>query len=217
MKTLHQQTSEFTESFVAEVPAEALATMNQAKDDLEKTGIVATSLQVGDEAPNFTLPNHQGEPTNLKSLLQKGPVVISFYRGGWCPYCNLQLAALQQALPEIQATGASFVAITPETPDHTLTTAQKHALEFTVLSDARNAVAQQFGLKFVVAENLRPLYASFGIDLPATNGDDTFTLPLPATFVIGTDQKVTYRFVDHDYSQRAEPADIVQALSKSSA
>ena len=208
MKTLHQQISEFTESFVAEVPAEDLATMNQAKDDLEKTGIVATSLQVGDEAPNFTLPNHQGEPTNLKSLLQKGPVVISFYRGGWCPYCNLQLAALQQALPEIQATGASFVAIT---------TAQKHALEFTVLSDARNAVAQQFGLKFVVAENLRPLYASFGIDLPATNGDDTFTLPLPATFVIGTDQKVTYRFVDHDYSQRAEPADIVQALSKSSA
>lgn len=212
MTRLQAQLDATQTAFRSQVPTEVLAKIDKAMHDLTSSDILNGSLQVGDFVPDFTLPNHQGEFRQLSSLLKKGPLVISFYRGGWCPYCNLELAALQAILPEIKACGAGLIAITPETPDHSLNTAEKNDLSFEVLSDQGNAVARQFGLEFVVAEELRPIYQSFGLDIPAFNGDASFTLPIPATYVVGSDGKVIYKFADVDYSKRAEPGDLLNAL-----
>lgn len=196
----------------AKVPPEALALIKRGTEELIESGIVDRSLKVGDVVSDFALPNAVGNTIQLEQLLAMGPVVISFYRGQWCPFCNLELQALQQALPDIKASGASLVAISPQTPDNTLTTAQKHSLTFEVLSDAGNKVARQFGLVFQVPEYLRPVYQNFGVDLPAFNGDRTFELPIPATYAIAPDRRVAYSFVEPDYMKRLEPADIVTVL-----
>ena len=198
--------------FLAQVPTETAGTMGQATQDLIQSGIVDRSIAVGQAAPNFKLPNVTGHQIELQALLQQGPVVISFYRGQWCPYCNLELRALQQVLPEIQALGATLVAISPQTPDHSLSTVEKNELTFEVLSDVGNQVARDYGLVFQLPEQLRPIYQGFGIDLPAHNGDRTFELPIPATYVIGTHGLVIHGFVDPDYTQRLEPEEILNAL-----
>ncbi|MDQ6960345.1 MAG: peroxiredoxin-like family protein [Mariprofundaceae bacterium] len=149
---------------------------------------------------------------HLADALEQGAVGLSFYRGGWCPYCNLELQALQQALPEIQSLGAQLVAVSPETPDNSLSTAEKHSLAFTVLSDQGNRVAKDFGIVFTLPEALRPVYAQFGIDLPAWNGDDSFELPMPATYVIGRNGIILDGFVNTDYTQRMEPERILDIL-----
>lgn len=133
---------------------------------------------------------------------------------GWCPYCNIELRALQAALPEISAHEATLVAVSPETPDQSLSTAEKNSLEFSVLSDLGNRVAREYGLVFTLPESLRPVYADFGIDIPTRNGDDSFDLPVPATYVIDQNGNVRFAFVNADYRQRAEPSDILSSLSK---
>ena len=198
----------------ANMPADVRAVMAAAAENLENSGITDNSLNTGDTIPTFALPNATGKTVSIQHLLKQGPVVISFYRGGWCPYCNLELRALQQALPQIQAQGANLVAISPETPDNSLSTAEKHSLEFEVLSDAHNQVARQFGLVFAIPEALREVYQSFGVDLPASNGDDSFELPIPATYIVSTDGTVIEAFVDTDYRQRQDPEDIIQALKQ---
>jgi peroxiredoxin len=213
MKSLQSQLDQIRVNSESRLPAETSAIMKQDAENLASSDILARNLKVGDMAPDFTLPNHKGETWQMSTALRNGPVVISFYRGGWCPYCNLELAALQAVLPEMKAAGASLIAISPESPDHTLSTADKNKLDFDVLSDHGNAVAKQFGLEFVVPEHLRPIYASFGLDLPAVNGDASFTLPLPATYVVAANGKVIYQFSDTDYVRRAEPADVLKALA----
>ncbi len=188
--------------------------MDKATEDLVKSGIADRSLKVGDRVSEFTLTNAVGKEITLRSLLAEGPVVISFYRGQWCPYCNLELRALQKALPEIIANGASLVAISPQTPDNSLSTAEKNELTFEVLSDVGNKVAREFGLVFTLPEELRPIYEGFGVDLLAHNGDKTFELPLPATYVVAADGKVISAFVDPDYTKRLEPEEIVAALGE---
>ena len=188
--------------------------MDKATEDLVKSGIADRSLKVGDRVSEFTLTNAIGKEITLRSLLAAGPVVISFYRGQWCPYCNLELRALQKALPEIIANGASLVAISPQTPDNSLSTAEKNELTFEVLSDVGNKVAREFGLVFTLPEELRPIYEGFGVDLLAHNGDKTFELPLPATYVVAADGKVISAFVDPDYTKRLEPEEIVAALGE---
>jgi peroxiredoxin len=131
----------------------------------------------------------------LSDLLQHGPVVVAFYRGGWCPYCNLELRALQKSLPEIEKLGAQLVAISPQTPDSSLSTQQKDKLRFQVLSDKHSAVARQFGLVFTLPEEIRTIYKGFGHDLAVRNGDDSFELPFPATYVIGQDRIIRFAFV----------------------
>lgn len=194
------------------MPEEAKAVMDQATADLQQSDIVNRALAKGDAIPAFELPNALGQTVSSQTLLAAGPLVISFYRGGWCPYCNLELRALQQALPEIQAAGATLVAISPEAPDNSLSTIEKQDLTFEVLSDRGNQLARQFGLVFALPESLRPIYAAFGIDLPAYNGDTTFELPVPATYVVDTSGKIIHSFVDVDYTQRLAPEVIVEAL-----
>lgn len=170
------------------------------------------ALGEGDRAPAFNLLGADGGRVNMDELLAKGPVVLTFYRGAWCPYCNTELRLLQAALPEIENAGASLVAVSPQTPDGSMTMRDKQDLKFPVLSDPGNEVARQYGLVFAVGEEVAERYRLSGIDLAAINGDNSFELPIPATYVIGTDGVIRYAFVDADYRVRAAPDAVVSAL-----
>ncbi|NMF84249.1 peroxiredoxin-like family protein [Nodosilinea sp. P-1105] len=210
--TLTQDLANLAAQMQTQLPEAAKAEMAKAAQNLLESGIADNSLSTGDRIPEITLPDATGQLVSVSKLLKSGPVVISFYRGGWCPFCNLELRALQQALPEIQALGAALVEITPETPDNSLSTTEKHHLSFPVLSDQGNRVAQSFGLVFTVPEPLRPIYQSMGIDLPAYNGDDSFELPLPATYVVGRDGVIAHGFVNANYQKRQDPEGILMVL-----
>lgn len=212
MSNLRQTIAEYDTAKAQRVPAPVLQTMAEATQQLETMGIADRSLKTGDQVPDFVLPNHLGEPRRLIELLADSVVVLNFYRGGWCPYCNMELHALQQALPEIRATGAELVAISPELPDKSLDTQARHALEFDVLSDRGNHVSEAFGLAFELPEQLRPIYTSLGIDIPAFNGDASFMLPVPATYVIDSDRTIRFHFVNADYTRRLEPDELLRTL-----
>lgn len=212
LESLQNQLAKHAQEFAAKVPDELRQTMKEAGHKVADFVARLKTLGEGDQAVRFALPDAKGETVELDELLQQGPVVVTFYRGGWCPYCNIELRALQAALPEMRELGASLVAVSPQTPDQSLSTSEKNELEFSVLSDVGNKVAREFGLVFSLPESLRPIYAQFGIDIPAHNGDDSFELPVPATFVIDRDGQIKYAFVNADYQQRAEPSEIVAAL-----
>ena len=144
----------------------------------------------------------------------RGPVALVFYRGAWCPYCNIHLRALQAALPEMQALGASLIAISPQAPDESLSNMEKQELAFDVLSDRGCDVAGAYGVAFALAEELRPIYGALGIALPEKNAADDWRLPIPATFVIGADGRIAFADVDADYRNRAEPDDILATLTR---
>lgn len=198
----------------AKVPSDILAIMEQTTSQLIASHIAKKALALGDHVNNFSLPDQHGQITQLNELLKAGPVVISFYRGGWCPYCNLELKALNDLLPDFNAQGAQLLAISPQLPDASLNTAQKNDLAFTVLSDQGNAVAEQFGLVFTLDERLIPIYKNFSLDVPKSNGDDSYRLPLPATYVINQHGKIVYAFITEDYTQRAEPSDVLNSLKE---
>ncbi len=172
----------------------------------------APGLAVGDRAPDFTLPDALGRPLSLADLLAEGPAVVTFYRGEWCPYCNLQLHALQAALPAIRELGASLVAISPQAPDHSLSLTEKHALAFPVLSDL-DQVIRSYRVQFTLAGDLEDLQVNVFQNDPADqNADHSRSLPVPAVFVIDQDSVVRAAFVSADWRIRAEPADIIAAL-----
>ena len=198
--------------FLAKVPPEIASVMMQATRALDLENLPARAVAVGRTVPDFSLPDAHGKLVSLSTLLTRGPVVISFYRGGWCPYCNLELRALNQCLDDIRALGADLVAISPQTPDHSLSTSEKQNLRFPVISDKGNVVARSYGLVFTLPERLRPIYQSFGIDVPASNGDATWELPLPATYVVDQRGVVRADFLNADYTRRMEPADVIAAL-----
>lgn len=175
----------------------------------------AQGLKVGDKAPLFSLKNHLGKTVELRSLLGKGKVIISFYRGEWCAYCNLEIKALQDRLSDFQTLGASLIAITPESADHSLSIVKKHQLKFPVLTDLGSIVAKTYKLVFELSEEANTIYEKFGIHVEKRNADHSRTLPVPATFVIGEDRIIKYAFVDADYSNRAEPEEIVAVLKQS--
>ncbi len=210
--TLKVELDAFRSSFMSNAPAEVREAMTRADMELAASGIARRAIKAGDLAPDIRLPDARGGQVRLRELLAKGPVVVSFYRGGWCPYCNLELRALQNALPAIRQLGAELVAISPQTPDESLSTAEKSELAFAVLSDTGSATAKAYGIAFDLAEELRPIYTRFGHSLPDKNGDDSWVLPIPATYVIDTKGVVVLAFVDVDYRNRLEPAEILSAL-----
>lgn len=196
---------------------ERLATMEAATAQLRASGIEDRALKTGAKAPDAPLVNARNQPVRLGSLLAQGPAVIVFYRGGWCPYCNLTLRAWQALLPRMRAAGARVIAITPETPDKSLSTAEKNALQFEVLSDPELRAAAAFGLAFELPPDLQALYLQNGNDLRVINGGGQWSLPVPATFVVGGDGVLRYAHVDADYRNRAEPADALAALEQAAA
>lgn len=199
-------------SVASMAPAPVLTILNDSVQIVASSGLAGRAVGVGDKAPDFDLPGPNGARVRLADLLFDGPVVVSFYRGGWCPYCNLELRALQAALPEITGLGATLVAISPESPDSSLSTAEKDELTFSVLSDAGSATSRTYGLVYSVDAAMREVLVGFGNDLTKINGTDSWELPIPATYVIGTDGTIAYAFADADYRRRSEPADVVAAL-----
>lgn len=192
-----------------DLPKETQEMYQRALNALEASGIAERALGEGDTAPDFELPNAVGQPVQLSEQLQKGPVILSFYRGQWCPFCNLELQALQAAMDEVKGAGATLVAVSPNKPDTTLTTVEKHGLTFPVLSDHDNRVARQYGLVFEMTQENIDSYREKGRDVPAMNGTDRWELPIPATYVIDTDQVIRYAFVDVNHRRRAEPSEVV--------
>ncbi|MDC9496485.1 MULTISPECIES: peroxiredoxin-like family protein [unclassified Pseudoalteromonas] len=173
----------------------------------------ANALNLDQSAPRFELPNQHGEQVLLDELLAKGPVVITFYRGSWCPYYNLQLKALQSRLPEIHALGAQLVAISPQAPDGSMSENDIRNMDFVVLSDQNADVAASYGVAWQVpAFLLDHMREDRGLDLESLNNGNGSILPIPATFVLDSEGKVTWRYVDVDYRTRSEPQDIINAL-----
>ncbi|MDO1501627.1 peroxiredoxin-like family protein [Winogradskyella maritima] len=196
----------------SKIPTETLAVMDKATNILVEEGISKQAIQIGEKFPKFVLKNAKSETISSSHLLKNGPLVISFYRGGWCPYCNIELKALQAALPEFKSKGANLVAISPETPDNSLSTAEKNELSFEVLTDEDNLLAKQIGLVFQLPKEIQSIYDNFGIDVAKHNENDKFELPVAATFVVNKDGIVTYRYVNEDYTKRAEISEIIEAL-----
>lgn len=212
--TLHDRIEAFNRELQKQAPAEVVQTIGAAVRELVTAGVGASAPKVGQLAPGFTLPDALGRPIALAHLLREGPVVVTFYRGQWCPYCDLQLRAYQEVLPQITALGARLVAISPQTPDESLSTAEKRALDFHVLSDRGNAVARAYGLVWKVAGELDRVQQSFGVDLARFNGDDSNELPAPASFVVGRDGRIAFAHVDANWTTRPEPATVLHALAE---
>lgn len=210
--TLAQQTQQTLDAFISDLPDDQQKTVAAAFQELLASNVASAARSVGDRAPHFNLPNVRGGTLAIEEALSEGPVVLSFYRGSWCPFCNLELNALQRRLPEIRERGARLIGISPERPDSSLSHAEKLSLEFDVLSDLGNRIAGDYGLIMTVPETLRPLYLQWGIDLPAANGDESHQLPVPATYVIDSSGVIRAAYVEKDYTKRMEPEDIVLAL-----
>ncbi|WP_017302916.1 peroxiredoxin-like family protein [Spirulina subsalsa] len=210
--TLTEDLTKLSAQMQAKLPEEVMALFEQAGRELLTSGMAKQAIKTGDLMPTFTLPNGHQQLISSQNLLKAGPLVISFYRGGWCPYCSLELQALRKALREMQDSGAQLVAISPETPDHSLSTQQINDLGFEVLSDAQNQLARQFGLVFNLPDYLRPVYEQLGIDLQTSNGNSDFELPIPATYVVNTEGIIIHSFVNPDYTQRQNPQDLLPIL-----
>ncbi len=214
--SLKEQLAQYRAGWFKRVPAERQAIMERHIAEL-RNGIEKTALKVGDRAPAIVLGNAKGEIVDVGAMLKRGPVIVTFYRGGWCPYCNLELRAFQQVLPEIEAAGASLVAISPEKPDDTLSTAEKNALSFEVLSDVGQKVGRAFGLVYNFSDALKSAYKEFGQDISARNGAEEWALPISATYVIDRGGTIVYAYTDADYRDRADPADVLKQLMATAA
>jgi peroxiredoxin len=195
-------------------PPEAVAIMRRATADLIASGQSERALKAGNRAPDFALEDQDGKTWRSAELLAQGPLVLTFYRGVWCPYCNLDLQALQAAADKIRTTGASLVAVSPQTGPNSRKAQKDHGLTFPVLSDPGNTLAAAFGLRFRLPDDLLALYGKFGVDLNSINGDDSQTLPMPARYVIGRDGVIRYAEVNPDYTRRPDPEELMPALER---
>ncbi len=210
--SLSEDLDRFVKEFIDTAPDNVQKDFGRGIDELSSSGILENAVNVGQYAPEFDLPNAIGGHTSLYDSLQKGPVVLVWYRGGWCPYCNLQLQHIQTKLAEIHAAGGQVIAISPELPDMTMTTKERHMLEFQVLSDIDNKVADKYKLAYTVPDYVVDHY-DLSVKLNDHNGNSSNRLPLAVTYVINKDGKVEYAFLDADYKNRASPEEIISVLN----
>jgi peroxiredoxin len=190
---------------------DAAATFARLLQDLQDQG-AGKGLNIGEKAPDFTLEDAAGKPVTLSEELAKGPVIIVFYRGEWCPYCNLQLKAYEHIMNEIKAAGAQLIAISPQTPDHSLSMKEKHELSFFVLSDANNKTAENYNLKYKLPDFMQAIQKSSGIELHQYNGDHTFELPVTATYIIDRTGTVIAGASDLNHRRRMEPSEALKIV-----
>ncbi|WP_299522839.1 peroxiredoxin-like family protein [Winogradskyella sp.] len=209
---LTEQLQAYANQSKSKLPQTSLETMQSAIDDLVASSILDSALRTGNKVPEISLPNATGSTINLNDILENNRVVLTFYRGGWCPYCNLELRAFQEVLPQIEAKGAKLIAISPETPDNSLTTSEKNNLSFEVLSDRNNLVAKSLGLVFQLPRSLQELYKTFGIDLDQNQDNTEQELPIAATYIIEQDGTISYDYLEEDYKLRADPSEVLTAL-----
>src|SRR6266516_14200 len=211
---LQQQIDEFIVEGASWLPAYLLQDLLSPIGQLINSGTAEQALKEGAQAPDFILPDARGNAVTLSHLLAQGPVVMTFYRGQWCPYCHLQLRASQHAVPLMQARGVFLLAVAPQTPDHSRALAEKLELTFALLSDMGNQVALEFGLVFTIDEAVRGAYKQVCADLPAFNGKDSWDLPVAGTFLIDQSGTVRLAFVDPDFTRRLDPSVIIARLNE---
>lgn len=190
-----------------------MAVMENAAESLARS-IPEPGIRTGQRAPDFSLKNAYGNEVILQNELKKGPVVLVFYRGAWCPFCNMHLHALQKSLPLINQLGAQLIAVTPQTPDKSDEQIKKDGFPFEVLSDLNSQVMKDYQLYFELPDDLVAVYKKLGLDIEAYNGKGRTVLPVPGTFVINQQGIVVARQAETDYKKRMEPADIIIALQK---
>jgi peroxiredoxin len=213
--SLQSQLESLTAKLRAMVPAERLAVVDLAAAQLSYSGLAERALKIGDHAPNFELPDGDGMLWRSENLLRRGPLVIVFYRGRWCAYCNAQLSALQEIHPQIADAGASLVAISPQTQKHSYMTRDMHKLRFPVLSDQGNQVAKKFGLVYRLSPEMQAMYESIMTKLPGYNGDQSWELPLAATYIVQADGNISWARIDADWRHRPEPEEILRIVKGS--
>lgn len=212
--SLRDKHEEISRRAAEKLPAELCQALDGMLQHLAASGMTASSLKPGDRIPDFELPNVEGELVSSADLLARGPLVLSFFRGDWCPYCNAELQALQEALPEIARFNATLVAVTPDTREAALSPKQRHQLGYQVLSDVDNGLGLLFGVIFRMPQDVRDQYLKLGIDLGARHGNEAWLLPLPATYVIDRHGVIRHAELDTDFRRRMEPADIVRLLAE---
>jgi len=212
--SLNDQLDSLTAKLRAMVPAERLLVVDRFAEQLVQSRLADRALKAGDPAPGFELPDGDGMLWRSEDLFRSGPLVLVFYRGRWCAYCNAQLSALQEIHPKLAEAGASLVAISPQTQKHSYMTRDMHKLRFPVLSDQGNQVARKFGLVYRLSPEMQAMYESIMTKLPGYNGDQSWELPLAATYVVQSDGKISWARVDADWRRRPEPEEILQALTK---
>jgi peroxiredoxin len=210
--SLQSQLDELTAKLHAMVPADRLAIVDRTAEELVSSQLAQHALKVGDQAPSFELPDGDGMRWRLENMLRGRPLVILFYRGRWCAYCNTQLAAMQAIHQQIALAGASFIAISPQTQKHTYMTRDMHKLRFPVLSDEGNQVARKFGLVYRLSPELQTVYESIMTKLPGYNGDQSWELPLAATYLVQPNGKISYARIDADWRHRPEPEELLLAI-----
>ncbi len=193
------------------IPAEKWEIMERSTNQLKENALGAKAIGKGAVFPPFTLPDINGKKKHLIDF-NNDFLIISFYRGGWCPFCNLELKALQNIIPELNKLNTDLVAITPETPDNSLSTSEKNELSFSVLSDIDNTYAKSLGLVFELPKDLIAVYKSFNINLDKHNNNQDYELPMPATYILNKDKKIIYSFVPEDYTERLDPEAIIEVL-----
>lgn len=191
-----------------------LKTMQRATEALIDSGQADRALKAGGKAPAFTLKDANGSDVSSRVLLERGPLVATFYRGVWCPYCNYDLQAIENVRLEIEARGASLVAISPQTKANSRKSQRDNKLGFPILSDPGAAVAAEFGLRFALPDDLVEVYRQFGNDLSAINDDTAWVLPMPARYVIGADGVIAYAEVNPDYTRRPDPSELLPVLDR---
>ena len=199
------------------VPPSVIETMHRATAELIESGAAKRAKKAGDLAPSFQLKDPEGNVVSSADLLQRGPLVLSFYRGVWCPFCNMELQALEAVRPEFDKYGASLVAISPQTAPNSRKSVRQNKLSFPILSDAKGKVGAAFGLRFHLPDYLVELYKQLKNDLPTFNDDPSWTLPMPARYVIGRDGVILYSEVNPDYTRRPEPEDMIPVLQRAAA
>jgi peroxiredoxin len=199
------------------VPHSVIETMHRATAELIASGAASRAKKAGDIAPSFSLKDPEGNVVSSNELLKKGPLVVSFYRGAWCPYCNMELQALEAVKSQFDKYGASLVAISPQTAPNSRKSVRQNKLSFPILSDVRGKVGAAFGLRFELPDYLVELYKGLKNDLPAFNDDPNWTLPIPARYVIGQDGTILYSEVNPDYTHRPEPEDMIPVLQREAA
>lgn len=212
MNSLAKQIENLNNELSQQIPQEILEVFEKSINDLKTQNIENKSIKIGDIVSPFSLLNTKNELIHSKDILKKGKTILAFYRGSWCPYCNLELRALQNNIAKITSHNVSLLAISPQSSDHGNALTEKHQLTFEVLTDENNRLAKQLGIDFKLQEFAIPTYQAIGINLNEFNQDDENTLPVPAVFVIDTDGSVIYKFVDTDYRNRLDINELIQSL-----
>jgi peroxiredoxin len=209
---LKEELGAFAEQMSKNAPQEVLETMVAEIEKLAKSGIMDTTKNVGAKVSNFELMDSDGNLVSLKKLTQKGNVVISFNRGNWCPFCKIEFKHLQNSVNEIKSAGANLIVISPQLPEKSREIIAQNGFDYPILFDKGNKVAKDFGIAFILAEPLRPIHKAFDMNIPAHNGDESFGLPVPATYVVDSNNEILFASINPNWMERAEPKEYLRYL-----